>query len=106
MGQEQGGEPEDGHNEGGRPDREAQDEPEDDQHGDVRRQRRADGPTEKVTAATTMRLCLPSLSKRSPALPASTVAKRIELTTKPSRKGVSQSSSMMNKIAPEITPVS
>jgi copper homeostasis protein CutC len=53
-----------------------------------------------------MRLRLPSLSERSPALPASTVAKRIELMTRPSRKGVSPSSSSMNKIAPEIVPVS
>ena len=63
-------------------------------------------PTEKATAATTMRLRLPSLSERSPGLPAPTVTKKIELATKPLRKGVSPSSSLMNKIAPEITPVS
>ena len=64
-------------------------------------------PTVKVTAAMRMRLRLPSLSESGPATAAPSAAPiRIEATTSPFRNGVSAKSLFMNKIAPEMTPVS
>ncbi len=61
-------------------------------------------PTVKVTAARRMRLRLPRRSERGPALPAA--PSKIEATTSPPRNGVSPSFGLMNRIAPEMTPVS
>lgn len=64
-------------------------------------------PMQKVTAAMRIRLRLPRRSESGPATAAPAAApRRSEATTVPLKVGLRPRSSLMNRIAPEMTPVS